>query len=691
MLRKFQIDAYLSRGWALVALAPGQKRPIAPGWNLPENLLRTREAAHAALADDRTGVGVHLAASGVCSLDLDALEDATIALHAVGVDATGALGQGWSVISGRPDKGRALYAAPAGALQHRRLRVPLPRDQWPDARRPRFRVVLELRGGSAHLQDVLPPSVHPDTRQPYRASPFPAVMPPLPPGLAALWREWDGLAPKMLRALGVEPALVDLCAVDHDPTRLRYPAACRRDFNAGTDVQELLAEHGYTASGSRWAHAGASGTAGVRKIPGKLDLWQSDNFGDPLCGTFDAWTAFTILSHLGDVQAATQAWEGASGARAAELFGRALPAPSASRMAVPGSLDEISRAVFSPRVWLYEELLTAGAVMLVGRPKVGKSWLMLQLLIAAAGGDDFLDWRCRSGPVECLYVAAEDDQRRLHERVAHLGRPVPRGIHVIVQDDLAALAKRFGHEVPHFHAFLEQYLRSTFPAVKLVVLDTPATIEAMWAGEKLESARGAPQTKVDYQASRVYDQLALRRGLSIVLLHHTSKRKAGARVVDYHELVNTTNTSVAGCSASLVLADTPGYDPNGEPVPEKVFAVRGRDLARDGLYLLRQDVRAQFSNLGAYYATQNSDKELLLLKALHDLHEADGWASSKNYSAKAIAAVLGGRAASVEQAVSRMKLSGRMAYGEYTIQHARGPGGGLRLVRRDGADDPIFT
>jgi hypothetical protein len=63
--------------------------------------------------------------------------------------------------------------------------------------------------------------------------------------------------------------------------------------------------------------------------------------------------------------------------------------------------------------------LVEGATILAGRPKIGKSWLALDWSIAVArGGFCFGDVHCKEGDV--LYIALEDNKRRLKSRLAKL-------------------------------------------------------------------------------------------------------------------------------------------------------------------------------------------------------------------------------------------------------------------------------
>lgn len=71
---------------------------------------------------------------------------------------------------------------------------------------------------------------------------------------------------------------------------------------------------------------------------------------------------------------------------------------------------------YLPRQFVVDGLIKRGdLVMLAGRPKSGKSWLLLQLAQAIDTGGQFLGRAATRARV--LFVALEDGERRIHERL----------------------------------------------------------------------------------------------------------------------------------------------------------------------------------------------------------------------------------------------------------------------------------
>lgn len=80
------------------------------------------------------------------------------------------------------------------------------------------------------------------------------------------------------------------------------------------------------------------------------------------------------------------------------------------------SLAELEEYEFPDVTWLVEDLMPAGAlVLLVGRPKAGKSLLAIDLLASVATGTSFLGRPAESGAT--LYLPAEDALSLVRDRL----------------------------------------------------------------------------------------------------------------------------------------------------------------------------------------------------------------------------------------------------------------------------------
>jgi RecA-family ATPase len=85
------------------------------------------------------------------------------------------------------------------------------------------------------------------------------------------------------------------------------------------------------------------------------------------------------------------------------------------------SISELLQTEFPELNWIIRDIVPEGLCILGGRPKVGKSWLALQMAVAVATGGRFFGKELEKG--EVLYVALEDNPRRLQRRLIDMMCP----------------------------------------------------------------------------------------------------------------------------------------------------------------------------------------------------------------------------------------------------------------------------
>jgi hypothetical protein len=152
-------EEYVAHGWKLCAIDKGKKAPVYDDWNT--------KPIPADAVGGLDGAGLLHALSGTCALDIDHMELARPWLAERGIDIDALLEDDHAVTidSGRPGRAKLLYR------MKRPLRTFKPKGSG-----------LELRcatAAGASVQDVLPPTIHPDTKRPYEWG----------GGLLADWRE----------------------------------------------------------------------------------------------------------------------------------------------------------------------------------------------------------------------------------------------------------------------------------------------------------------------------------------------------------------------------------------------------------------------------------------------------------------------------------------------------------------------
>ena len=80
-----------------------------------------------------------------------------------------------------------------------------------------------------------------------------------------------------------------------------------------------------------------------------------------------------------------------------------------------------------PTKFCVDTLLPQGLCILGGSPKVGKSWMVLDLCVRVAQGTPL--WGLPTSKGDVLYLCLEDSQRRIQERLNTITDSVPDGIY----------------------------------------------------------------------------------------------------------------------------------------------------------------------------------------------------------------------------------------------------------------------
>lgn len=343
------------------------------------------------------------------------------------------------------------------------------------------------------------------------------------------------------------------------------------------------------------------------------------------------------------------------------------------------SLALVKATEYEGRPWFFESIVPAGAFLITGRSKIGKSWFLMQLVLAASQCHEFMGFAAL-GKFDCLYIASEDDEARIKSRCDAFGvANFPDNVQVMTRKRLSELAKQYAPQMT-----LAQFLRAFLiqnPNIKIIILDTESTIRLAWGHETGAVQSEKSVTRKDYAEVSEMDAIAIELGRFIGLVNHTSKRKA-MQWIDIHETINRTNTAMAGASGSFVISDPPDRDPLDSSSRLRVLGIRGRDLASEYLLAIEQpEGSVEFRCLGDYTAHANTQVEKEILDILVSLDESEG-APGQWFTAKDIAQEIGKNPATVQRAISRMmRKPGVVVDGRSVVTQRRN---GIRLVPKGG-------
>ena len=306
------------------------------------------------------------------------------------------------------------------------------------------------------------------------------------------------------------------------------------------------------------------------------------------------------------------------------------------------SAHDLGEMSFPPIKYAVPGLIPEGCSILAGRPKLGKSWLALDIALAVARGDYCLgDVKCEQGDV--LYLALEDNKRRLMSRIKKVSPP-----HTI---DTWPEALEFATEWKRCGDggldMLRQWAESKANP-RLIIVDVLA---------QFRSGRGDKESlyESDYKAVKGLQELASEFNLTVIVVHHVRK---GMSDTDPFERVSGT-MGLTGAADTTIILDRDG---NG-----CTLYARGRDIEEYEKAIVFNHDSCRWTVQGDAAEVRRTDERGAILATLEDATEP--------MSSKDIEAATGMKGANVRQLLLKMARAGDV------VKAKRG-----RYVHRNRAD-----
>ena len=232
-------------------------------------------------------------------------------------------------------------------------------------------------------------------------------------------------------------------------------------------------------------------------------------------------------------------------------------APRASWESRIISANQLKQKVFKPVRYVLPGYIPEGLTIFAGKPKAGKSWLLYDICVASAA-DRFVLGSIKPVQGDVLYLALEDSQRRLKQRLDKLypSESWPAELKLVTEwsrADAGGIAD------------ITAWCRSV-PNPLLVVIDT---LERFRPASK----PGPSAYAADYAALADLQKLAQELGIAIVVIHHVRKMDAD----DPFDMVSGTNGLTGAADTILVLKKQSGnvtlYS-RGRDIDEKETALQ---------------------------------------------------------------------------------------------------------------------
>jgi AAA domain/IclR helix-turn-helix domain len=236
-----------------------------------------------------------------------------------------------------------------------------------------------------------------------------------------------------------------------------------------------------------------------------------------------------------------------------KIKGDARSDASAKKSVVMSCAEDFRTMTFNPIKYVVPGVLVEGLTVLAGKPKIGKSWLLLHAAIAVArGGFTLGDTHCIEGDV--LYCALEDNARRMQSRMTKLlgiSQPWPKRLTFCF--DLPRLGEGGAEAIRDWIA--------SVPDPRMVAIDTLAMIRAL---KKTDESN----YQSDYLALLELRALANEFGIALPVSHHLRKAEAD----DPFDTISGTLGLTGAVDSMLVLKRNVGGGSN------YVLHGKGRDL-----------------------------------------------------------------------------------------------------------------
>ncbi len=219
--------------------------------------------------------------------------------------------------------------------------------------------------------------------------------------------------------------------------------------------------------------------------------------------------------------------------------------------------------------WVVRGIIPTGLTLLAGKPKSGKSYLMINLAAQlAVGGKVF--GVVETEPTEILYLGLEDPVSRIKQRMEEVLGPDklwPDNLHFASSGQWPKLHKG-GKER------LQQWMQE-HPDTKLVIIDTLQKVR------RPSKAKGNVYTE-DYQAMEPFQGLASKHNIGVIVVHHTKK---GKEQEVFDEISGSTGLTGA-TDTNIVFRKVPGPEQN-----TRHLHYQGREMGQGMLELAFENHR----------------------------------------------------------------------------------------------------
>ena len=336
----------------------------------------------------------------------------------------------------------------------------------------------------------------------------------------------------------------------------------------------------------------------------------------------------------------------------------------AEREAAPGfmqtvSMPELYEMVYPGKPPIIDHFLYPGTYLFVGAPKVGKSFMMAQITYHVSSGTPMWNYSVRKGTV--LYLALEDDYRRLQERLYRMFGTET------TPDLFFSVASKSLNEglLDQLDTFMNEH-----PETSVVIIDTLQKVREA-EGDTYSYAR-------DYDIIAGLKAFADRTGICLILVHHTRKQKSD----DNFDRISGTNGLLGAADGAFIMYKNKRSD------GDATIEVSGRDQP-DKKFMLTRNKETLCWELSGEKSSEYTEPPEPVLEAIGNFINADNptWEGTATELIEKLELDIKPNALSLKLNVNAGKL-----YNLYFVQYSNSRSHkGRKITLRYDEDHPIIV
>lgn len=214
------------------------------------------------------------------------------------------------------------------------------------------------------------------------------------------------------------------------------------------------------------------------------------------------------------------------------------------------SFKDLQAKNLPPVIYYVEKLIPQGLTLICSVPKIGKSWMALDIGISISNGMPILGFKTHKSGV--LYLALEDSENRLQGRINNIlkGKKAPDNFMYSIRCD----------DVNNGLIDELEDIKKKEPNINVIIIDTLQKVRSVY--------RGSNNYGNDYKEISQIKEFADKYNMSIILIHHLRKSNDG----DSFDKVSGTNGITGTADTTIVL------EKDNRDKKETILSVVGRDV-----------------------------------------------------------------------------------------------------------------